>query len=155
MHRFKRAQEPPKRPQEPPKMCPRGPKTPQEYPRGSKRHPRAPQEAPRMHFESPKWHLAASRQQLQNNNCTTLRALATPSTATYEVAKIAEFAEDITLRTRGAAQKGRAGGGVPPWGRQSAATRRVGACLNRKSKLSFEFFELKESSPGPRIPPGR
>ena len=40
---------------------------------------------------------------------------------------------------------------------KSAATRRVGACLNSLSKffeIFFEFFELKESSQAPRIPPG-
>ena len=37
------------------------------------------------------------------------------------VADIAEIDKDKALRTRGAIKKGRAGGGVPPWGRQSAA----------------------------------
>ena len=37
------------------------------------------------------------------------------------VAEIAEIDKDKTLLTRGAVEKGRAGGGVPPWGRQSAA----------------------------------
>ena len=44
------------------------------------------------------------------------------------VADIAEIDKDKTLQPPGAIKKGRAGGGVPPWGRQSAATRRVGAC---------------------------
>ena len=37
------------------------------------------------------------------------------------VADIAEIDKDKTLLARGAVDKGRAGGGVPPWGRQSAA----------------------------------
>ena len=44
------------------------------------------------------------------------------------VADIAEIDKDKTLLTPGAIKKGRAGGGVPPWGRQSAA-RPVGAEL--------------------------
>ena len=36
----------------------------------------------------------------------------------------------------------------PQRGRQSAATRRVGACLNSFRKV-FEFFEFKRVSPGP------
>ena len=47
------------------------------------------------------------------------------------VADIAEIDKDKTLLARGAVRKGRAGVGVPPGGRQSAATRRVGACLDR------------------------
>ena len=37
------------------------------------------------------------------------------------VADIAEIDKDKTLLTPMAVNKGRAGGGVPPWGRQSAA----------------------------------
>ena len=42
------------------------------------------------------------------------------------VADIAEIDKDKTLQPPGAIKKGRAGGGVPPWGRQSAA--RPGGC---------------------------
>ena len=35
---------------------------------------------------------------------------------------------------------------------KSAATRRVGACLDSFRKIFFEFFELKESSQAPRSP---
>ena len=41
------------------------------------------------------------------------------------VADIAEIVGDKTLLPRGAVEKGRAGGGVPPWGRQSAARNEV------------------------------
>ena len=38
--------------------------------------------------------------------------------AHINVGHIAEIDKDKTLLTRGAVKKGRAGGGVPPWGRQ-------------------------------------
>ena len=50
------------------------------------------------------------------------------------VADIAEIDEDKKLLTRGAVEKGRAGGGVPPWGRQSAP-RPVGAAARAGRKL--------------------
>ena len=41
------------------------------------------------------------------------------------VADIAEIDKDKKLLARVAVDKGRAGGGVPPWGRQSAARNEV------------------------------
>ena len=43
------------------------------------------------------------------------------TTVHINVADIAEIDKDKTLQPPGAIKKGRVGGGVPPWGRQSAA----------------------------------
>ena len=89
------------------------------------------------------------------------------------VADIAEIDKDKTLQPPGAIKKGRAGGGVPPWGRQSAA-RPVGAeqrvldrtpkspniraiiCLRHLQISKSEFLAPPIIPPGgQRIPPGR
>jgi len=61
------------------------------------------------------------------------------------VADIAEIDKDKTLLTPRAVNKGRAGGGVPPWGRQSAA-RPGGARARRARHLDAiaEFAKLAE-----------
>ena len=52
------------------------------------------------------------------------------------VADVAEIDKDKTLLTRGAVKKGRAGGGVPPWGRQSAARPLQSASVGRTRGVS-------------------
>ena len=93
-------------------------KTPQEVPKST---PRPPQDAIWGSFLA---FLAAKLGQVRSKK---------PKTIVHiNVADIAEIDKDKTLLTRGAVEKGRAGGGVPPWGRQSAArpagarSRRVG-----------------------------
>ena len=71
--------------------------------------------------------------------------------AHINVAEIAEIAEDKTLLTPGAVSKGRAGGGVPPWGRQSAARpggagpRRVGHLVKISKILAIDLYLLWRS----------
>ena len=118
----KTAQEAPKRPQDPPKSAQRGskrpPRAPQEAPRGAQDTRGAGQEGSRPSKIAPK---GSKRTLSQRRLCISMLQISQRSTKTK------------TLLTRGAVKKGRAGGGVPPWGRQSAArpggarSRRVGS----------------------------
>ena len=89
-----------------PKSRPRGLKTFQDHPKDSKRTLSATQ-----------LHISVLR--LEKNTV--------PKTIVHiNVADVAEIVKDKTLLSQGGVKKRRAGGGVPPWGRQSAA-RPVGA----------------------------
>ena len=82
-------------------------KTPQEVPKST---PRPPQDAIWGSFLAV---LAVELGQVRSKK---------PKTIVHiNVADIAEIDKDKTLLTPRAVKKGRAGGGVPPWGRQSAA----------------------------------
>ena len=160
----KTAQEAPKRPQDPPKR-PRDP--PKSAPGGPKRSPRDPRSRSRGLKT-----LQDHTKKLQKNT--------SPKTIVHiNVADIAEIDEDKKLLARVAVDKGRAGGGVPPWGRQSAA-RPGGAepgvldrtpkaeakakspnlkaiiCLRYLQSSKSEFLAPPIIPPGgQRIPPGR
>ena len=56
--------------------------------------------------------------------------------------KIADIDESQRPCHNSQNEKRRAGGGDPPWGSQSAATRRVGACLNR-IPISCQYLTIK------------
>ena len=60
--------------------------------------------------------------------------------------KIADIDESQRPCHNSQNEKRRAGGGDPPWGSQSAATRRVGACLDSFSKLSSNSSKSKSSA---------
>ena len=102
-----------------PKRRPRGPKTP----------PRAPEEGSRpSKITQKEFKRTLSATQLRIS-VLRLEKNTIPQTIVHiNVADVAEIDKDKTLLSQGAVKKRRAGGGVPPWGRQSAATRRVGAC---------------------------
>ena len=102
----KMTQEAPECPQDPPKSASRGPK-----------------ERPRRHQEDPKRaQELVKRAQDSHDRPKRRQKNTTPKTIVHiSVADVAEIDKDKTLLTRGAVKKGRAGGGVPPWGRQSAA----------------------------------
>ena len=107
------AQEAPRPPQERLERLQEAAKSTPGGPKRSPRHPRSRSRGLKTLQDRPK--------RLEKNTI--------PKTIVHiNVADIAEIDKDKTLLTRGAVKKGRAGGGVPPWGRQSAATRRVGAC---------------------------
>ena len=59
------------------------------------------------------------------------------------VADIAEIDKDKTLQPPGAIKKRRAGGGVPPWGRQSAA--RPGGCGATACQMSISSRRSRQS----------
>ena len=130
----KTAQEAPKRPQDPPKSAPRGskrpPRAPQEAPRGPQETPRAAQEGSRPSKITPKDSKRTLSATQLRISVLRLEKHTIPKTIVHiNVADVAEIDKDKTLLTRGAVvYKGRAGGGVPPWGRQFAATLRVGVC---------------------------
>ena len=94
--------------------------------------------------------------------CKRLQKNTIPNTIGHiNVADIAEIDKDKKLLTRGAVEKGRAGGGVPPWGRQSAARpvgARATACQipiqNFKIQNIYCKFSLAEFLDLPRVPPG-
>ena len=106
-HRFKRLQEPPKRPQDPPKSASRGskrpPRAPQEAPRGAQETPGVGQEGSKPCKIAPK---GSNRTLSQRQLCKSMLQISQRSIKTKK------------LFTRGAVVNGRAGGGVPPWGRQ-------------------------------------
>ena len=60
------------------------------------------------------------------------------------VADIAEIDKDKTLQPPGAKKKGRAGGGVPPWGRQSAA--RPGGARARRARHLDAIAEVAKGA---------
>ena len=120
------AQEAPKRPQDPPKSAPRGskrpPRAPQEAPRGPQKTPRAAQEGSRPSKITPKDSKRTLSATQLRISVLRLEKHTIPKTIVHiSVADVAEIDKDKTLLTQGAVKKRRAGGGVPPWGRQSAA----------------------------------
>ena len=98
-----------------PKRCPRGSKTP---PRGSKRPPKALQEAPRGPPQTPR----AGQEDSRLFKIAPRGSQKTPRT--LKIAKV-----DVSQRPcpKSQNEKRRAGGGDPPWGRQSAARPLCGA----------------------------
>ena len=160
-----------KRPQEAAKSAPGGSKRLQEAaksaPGGPKRSPRDPRSRSRGLKT-----LQDHTKKLQKNT--------SPKTIVHiNVADIAEIDEDKKLLARVAVDKGRAGGGVPPWGRQSAA-RPGGAepgvpdrqpkaeakakAPNLKAIICIRYLQSSKSESlappiippgGQRIPPGR
>ena len=122
----KTAQEAPKRPQDPPKSAPRGskrpPRAPQEAPRGPQETPRAAQEGSRPSKITPKDSKSTlSATQLRISVLRREKHTIPKTIVHINVADVAEIDKDKTLLAQGAIKKRRAGGGVPPWGRQSAA----------------------------------
>ena len=101
-----------------PKRRPSGPKTPPRRPKRSTRDPRSRSRELKTLQDRPK--------RLEKNTVT-------KTMVHINVAEIAEIDKDKTILARGAVRKGRAGAGVPPWGRQSGArpggarSRRVGS----------------------------
>ena len=126
-------QERPRRPQEGPKRASRDPKS---RSRGLKTHSRAPKSIPRR----PKGFSEAPGSAAVFGKFIKFKSRLQKASKTLKIADIDE-SQRPCLKSQN--EKRRAGGGDPPWGSQSAATRRVGACLNRFSKFSFEFFESK------------
>ena len=123
------AQEAPRPPQERRKRLQEAAKSAPGGPKRSPRDPRSRSRGLKTLQDRPK--------RLQQNTI--------PKTIVHiNVADIAEIDKDKTLLTRGAVEKGRAGGGVPPWGRQSAARNEVEeqSVLDRKPKA-----EAKAKSP--------
>ena len=82
---------------------------PKSHPRGPRRPPRAAQEAPKAPQEGPRAPQEAKR-------------------SPQSLPRAHQLSQNCFPQI--ACRKRRAGGGDPPWGRQSAATRRVGACLD-------------------------
>ena len=125
-----------------PKSRPRGSKT---HPRGPKEPPRGPKSTPGGPKNNPRDPGSRSRglkifqdrpSRLQNTP-KTWRDTIPKTIADINVADIAEIDKNLKRFTRGAVVNGRAGGGVPPWGRQSAA-RPVGVeqhVLDRQQNL--------------------
>ena len=111
----KTAQEAPKRPQDPLKRL-------QE---AAKRVPGGPKRSPRDR-RSRSRELKTLKDRPKRVEKNTI-----PKTIVHiNVADTAEIDKNKTLLTPGAVSKGRAGGGVPPWGRQSAA--RPGGARSRR-----------------------
>ena len=127
--RPKRRPSGPKTPPRRPKRRPSGPKTP---PRHLKSLQEVAKSAPGGPKRSPRDPRSRSRElkTLQDHPKRLEKNTVTKTMVHINVADIAEIDKDKTILARGAVRKGRAGAGVPPWGRQSAATRRVGAFLN-------------------------
>ena len=116
------------------KIPPRGPQTspgaPKEAPRGRQERPRRLQEAPRgrrarprrLEKEPKRPQEQLRRLQTLKDHTKRLQKNTIPKTIVHiNVADIAKIDKNKKLLARGAVDKGRAGGGVPPWGRQSAA----------------------------------
>ena len=132
-----------------PKRRPSGPKTPpQDDPRGGQVAPRPPQErlkrlrdaakrAPGGPKRSPRDPRSRSRglKPLQDRPKRLEKNTITKTMVHINVADIAEIDKDKTLLARGAVRKRRAGAGVPPWGRQSAA--RPGGARQRRVRSWF------------------
>jgi hypothetical protein len=123
------------------------PRPPQEAPRGSQERPRGLQEAatrvPGGPKRSPRDPRSRSRglKTLQDRP-KRLEKNTIPKTIVHiNVAAIAEIDKDKTRQTPGAIKKGRAGGGVPPWGRQSAARNEVAeqGVLDRQQNIESKF----------------
>ena len=112
---------PPRRPKSRPrgsKTPPRGPKEPRGFksaPGGPKRNPRDPRSRSRG------LKIFQDRPSRLQNTPKTWRNTIPKTIADINVADIAEIDKNLKRFTRGAVVNGRAGGGVPPWGRQSAA----------------------------------
>ena len=121
----KTAQEAPKRPQDPLKRLQEAAKRVPGGPKRSPRDPRSRSRGLKTVQDRPK--------RLEKNTI--------PKTIVHiNVADIAEIDKDKTLLTRGAVKKGRAGGGVPPWGRQSAA--RPGGARARRARHLFKISQI-------------
>ena len=117
------AQEAPRPPQEGSKPPPRGPKEP---PRGFKSAPGGPKRNPRdPRSRSRGLKIFQDRPSRLQNTPKTWRNTIPKTIADINVADIAEIDKNLKRFTRGAVVNGRAGGGVPPWGRQSAARNEV------------------------------
>ena len=130
----KRVQEAPKRPQEASRSAPRGlqersrrpqeaSRDPKNRSRGLKTHPRAPKSLPRC----PQSFSEAPGSAAVFGKFKKLKAWLQKASTTLKIADIDE-SQKPCLKSQN--EKRRAGGGDPPWGSQSAATRRVGACLD-------------------------
>ena len=131
--RHRDAQEVPKRPQAPPKSAQRG----------SQRLPRAPQEAPRGPQEIPRAGQEGSRpSKIAPRGSKRHRGRLTSKRGTWSNSKDALLRCPATEWRTGMPKDGGRAAVSPQRGRQSAATRRVGVCLDSFEKL-FEFLEIK------------
>ena len=137
MHRFKVAREPAKRPQDPPQGRPktlqeapksapggfkRASRDPKSRSRGLKTRPRAPKSLPRR----PQGFSEAPGPAAVFGKFKKFKSWLQKASITLKIADIDE-SQRPCLKSQN--EKRRAGGGDPPWGSQSAATRRVRACL--------------------------
>ena len=144
----KTAQEAPKRPQDPPKSAPRGSKRPQEHPRRPQKQPKRPQEPvkrvkdPRRSTLKPPQHTRDLDQHYRQDNCA------------YQCCRHRrDRYKPKTLHPRRSSEWS-GGRRCSPLGeaiRRHPKGRSVSKWI---SKSSSNSLNSKESSQGPRIPPG-
>ena len=131
----------------------RPPRAPQEAPRGPQEIPRAAQEGSRPSKITPKDSKRTLSATQLRISVLRLEKNTVPKTMVHiNVADVAEIVKDKTLLSQGAVKKRWAGGGVPPWGRQSAATRRVGACpdsFRNLLRILVRILRTQRVKPGP------
>ena len=141
--RLQDAQEAPKRPQEPPKSAQRG----------SKRLPRAPQEAPRGPQETPRAGQEGSRpSKIAPRGSKRHRGRLTSKRGTWSNSKDALLRCPATEWRTGMPKDGGRAAVSPQRGRQSAATRRVGACpdsFRNLLRILVRILRTQRVKPGP------